>query len=132
MDKRIHLIEAQFIKKDIPAFKVGDTVDVQIKIMEEGKARLQSFEGVVIARKGSGLRETFMVRKVSYGEGVERVFPLHSPSIDKISVVKHGDVRRAKLYYLEKKIGKETRVEEKLQASGEESPAGPVGEAPKP
>jgi len=115
MNKYLNLIESKHIKKDIPKFNVGDTIDVQIKIVEEGKARLQTFEGVVIARAGSGLRESFTVRKISYGEGVEIVFPLHSPSIDKIKVVKKGDVRRAKLYYLKKKIGKETKVEEKVE-----------------
>jgi len=124
MDKRIQAIEAQYQKKDIPKFKVGDTVDVQLKIVEEGKVRLQSFEGIVIARRGSCLRETFTVRKVSYGEGVERVFPLHSPSIEKISVVKKGNVRRAKLYYLEKKIGKATKVEEKFESAHEAPTAG--------
>lgn len=123
MDKRITLVEAQFQKKDIPEFKVGDTVDVQVKIVEEGKTRAQSFEGIVIARAGSGLRETLTVRKVSYGEGVERVFPLHSPSIEKIKVVKKGDVCRAKLYYLKKKVGKETRVQEKIEHNtGKEAP----------
>jgi len=115
MNKYLNLIESKHIKKDIPKFNVGDTVDVQIKIVEEGKARLQTFEGVVIARAGSGLRESFTVRKISYGEGVEIVFPLHSPSIDKIKVVKKGDVGRAKLYYLKKKVGKETKVEEKVE-----------------
>ncbi|MFA6609596.1 MAG: 50S ribosomal protein L19, partial [Candidatus Omnitrophota bacterium] len=115
MDKRIILVEAQFLKKDIPQFNVGDTVDVQVKIMEEGKTRAQSFEGIVIARSGSGLRESFAVRKVSYGEGVERVFPLHSQSIEKIIVIKRGDVRRAKLYYLKKKVGKDTKVQEKIE-----------------
>jgi len=115
MNKYLNLIESKHIKKDIPKFNVGDTIDVQIKIVEEGKARLQTFEGVVIARAGSGLRESFTVRKISYGEGVEIVFPLHSPSIDKIKVVKKGDVRRAKLYYLKKKVGKETKVEEKVE-----------------
>lgn len=117
MDKRIALIEAQFKKKDIPEFNIGDTIDVEVKIVEEGKTRAQSFEGIVIARHGSGLRETFTVRKISYGEGVERVFPLHSPSIEKIAVVKKGDVRRAKLYYLKKKVGKDTKVQEKIDAS---------------
>jgi len=115
MDKRIELIEAQFTKKDIPAFNIGDTVDIEVKIIEEGKTRAQSFEGIVIARRGSSLRETFTVRKVSYGEGVERVFPLHSPSIEKIVVIKKGDVRRAKLYYLKKKVGKDTKVQEKIE-----------------
>lgn len=126
MDKRINMVEAQFIKKDIPQFSVGDTVDVQVKIVEEGKARAQSFEGIVIARTGSGLRETFAVRKISYGEGVERVFPLHSQSIEKIVVIKRGDVRRAKLYYLKKKIGKETKVQEKIEheTNGQSAPTG--------
>lgn len=115
MDKYVDLIESKYLKKDISKFNTGDTVDVQMKIVEEGKARLQVFEGVVIARAGSGLRETFTVRKMSYGEGVEMVFPLHSPSIEKIKVVKKGDVRRAKLYYLKKKIGRETKVEERIE-----------------
>lgn len=115
MDKFTKLIEAAHLKKDIPQFDVGDTVDVLVRIVEEGKARAQTFEGVVIAKKGSGLGETFTVRKISYGEGVERVFPLHTPSIERIVVVKKGDVKRAKLYYLKKKIGKETRVEEKIE-----------------
>lgn len=123
MDKYINLVEAQYLKKDIPKFNIGDTIDVQVKIMEEGKARIQSFEGVVIARSGSGLRETLTVRKISYGEGVERVFLLHSPSVERIIVVKKGDVRRAKLYYLKKKIGKETKVEERTaDQEGEAAP----------
>ena len=119
-------VEAKFLKKDIPAFNVGDTVDVQLKIVEEGKSRIQTFEGVVIARAGSGLRETFTVRKISYGEGVEMVLPLHSPFIEKIKVVKKGDVKRAKLYYLKRKVGKETRVDEKVEhgtAQGRETQA---------
>lgn len=123
MHKSISLIEAKFMKKDVSQFNVGDTVDVQMKIVEEGKSRIQTFEGTVIARAGAGLTETFTVRKVSYGEGVEMVFPLHSPSIDKVKVVKKGDVRRAKLYYLKRKVGKETKVEEKIEHS--EGPAAP-------
>jgi large subunit ribosomal protein L19 len=118
MNKYAKLIEAVHLKKDIPQFNVGDTVDVLVKIIEEGKARAQTFEGIVIAKKGSGIGETFTVRKISYGEGVERVFPLHSPSIEKIVLVKKGDVKRAKLYYLKKKIGKETKVEEKVEHEG--------------
>lgn len=118
MNKYVKLVEAAYLKKDIPKFNVGDTIDVLVKIIEEGKTRAQSFEGVVIARKGSGISETFTVRKISYGEGVERVFPLHSPSIEKIVVIKKGDVKRAKLYYLKKKIGKETKVEEKITHEG--------------
>ena len=130
MNKMLKLVESKFLKKDIPQFNIGDTVDVQMKIVEEGKSRIQTFEGIVIARAGSGLTETFTVRKVSYGEGVEMVFPLHSPSIDKIKVMKKGDVRRAKLYYLKRKVGKETKVEEKItHAEGQAAPQ--VREEPK-
>ena len=118
MDKMQKLVEAKFLKKDMPQFNIGDTVDVQLKIVEEGKSRIQTFEGIVIARAGSGLTESFTVRKVSYGEGVEMVFPIHSPSIDKVKVIKKGDVRRAKLYYLKRKVGKETKVDEKIQHTG--------------
>lgn len=131
MEKYFKLIESKYLKKDIAKFNIGDTVDVEIKIVEEGKSRLQIFEGIVIARAGSGLTETFTVRKISYGEGVEMVFPLHSPSIEKIKVVKKGDVKRAKLYYLKRKIGKETRVEEKIEHTGTATPptAAPRDEA---
>jgi len=122
MDK-IRGIEEKYLKKDIPKFNVGDTARVYMKIVEEGKTRIQAFEGVVIARKGSGTRQAFTVRKISYGEGVERVFQLHSPSIDKIEVIKKGEVRRAKLYYLRKKVGKKTKIEEKAEESrGDEVP----------
>jgi large subunit ribosomal protein L19 len=122
----MELIEARQMKKDIPQFSIGDTLDVQMKIVEEGKARIQTFEGTVIARAGSGLRESITVRKISYGEGVEMVFPLHSPAIDKIKVAKKGDVRRAKLYYLKKKVGKETRVEEKIEHAQAQHAATPA------
>lgn len=105
-------------KKEIPNFNVGDTVRIYVKVVEGDKERLQPFEGVVISRKGSGVKETFMVRKISFGVGVERIFPVHSPSIDKIEVVKHGDVRRAKLYYLRGKKGKESKVKEKSRGMG--------------
>jgi large subunit ribosomal protein L19 len=127
MEDYIKFIESKFMKKDVPQFDIGDTVDVQLKIVEEGKARIQTFEGVAIARAGSGLTETFTVRKVSYGEGVEMVFPLHSPSIDRIKVVKKGDVRRAKLYYLKRKVGKASKVEEKVEHAQAEN-----AQAPKP
>ena len=129
MEKYIKILESKQLKKDIPEFNIGDTVDIAIKIVEEGKARLQTFEGIVIARAGSGMGETFTVRKISYGEGVEMVFPLHSPSIDKIKVVKQGDVRRAKLYYLKRKVGKETKVEEKIIHAENPGPVGPREEA---
>jgi large subunit ribosomal protein L19 len=127
--KLIELVSAKYLKKDIPKFAIGDTVDVQLKIVEEGKSRIQTFEGTVIARAGSGLGETVTVRKVSYGEGVEMVLPINSPSIDKIKVVKKGDVKRAKLYYLKRKVGKETKVEEKIEHTKTEPPSGPRAEA---
>jgi len=130
MENYIKLVEAKFLKKNITAFNVGDTVDVQVKIVEEGKSRIQTFEGIVIAKAGSGSRETFTVRKISYGEGVEIVFPLHSPSIDKIKVVKKGDVKRAKLYYLKRKVGKGTKVDEKIEHAAS-SEASQVREEPK-
>lgn len=110
---KIETLEKAYLRKDIPAFSPGDTVKVHIKIVEEDKMRIQVFEGVVISRKGGGIRETFTVRRISYGEGVERVFKLHSPSIEKIELAKKGNVKRAKLYYLRKKIGKKAKIEEK-------------------
>lgn len=110
--KVISELEKDFIKKEIPDFNVGDIVKVFVKIKEGDKIRLQAFEGTVIAKKGSGIRETFTVRRISYGEGVERIFQLHSPSVDSVMVVKRGKVKRAKLYYLREKIGKRTKVEE--------------------
>ncbi len=107
MDK-IKLIEEQYLKKDIPNFKVGDTVRVMVKIPEQDKIRLHPFEGIVIAKRGSkSLRASFTVRKISYGEGIERVFPLYSPSIEKIEVLRSAKTKRARLYYLRKRIGKE-------------------------
>lgn len=112
MNPKIRELEKEFAKKNIPDFKSGDTVKVFVKIKEGDKIRLQAFEGIVIARKGSSLRETFTVRRISYGEGVERIFQLHSPSIDSVVIVKKGVVRRSKLYYLRKKVGKRTKIEE--------------------
>ncbi|MCX5677643.1 MAG: 50S ribosomal protein L19 [Candidatus Omnitrophica bacterium] len=126
MKDHIKFVESKFMKADIPQFDIGDTVDVQLKIVEEGKSRIQTFEGVAIARAGTGLTETLTVRKISYGEGVEMVFPLHSPSIDKIKVVKKGDVKRAKLYYLKRKVGKASKVEEKVEhAQSQDAPQAP-------
>lgn len=102
-------------KKEIPAFNIGDAVRLSVKVVEGDKERLQPFEGVVISRKGSGVRETFIVRKISFGVGVERIFPVHSPSIEKIEVLKKGDVRKAKLYYLRGKKGKHAKVKEKAR-----------------
>jgi large subunit ribosomal protein L19 len=108
----IRVVEEGY-KKEIPHFNVGDTVSVSMKIKEGEKERIQTFTGVVIGRRGSGTRETFMVRKISYGIGVEKVFPIHSPLIEKIKVVKQGVVRRAKLYYLREKKGKAAKIKEK-------------------
>ena len=106
-------IEKMHVKKDLANFEVGDTVKVNVKIKEGDKLRIQAFEGIVIAKKGPFERQTFCVRRLSYGEGVERVFQLHSPMLESISVVKRGSVKRSKLYYLRKKIGKSVKVEEK-------------------
>ncbi len=106
-------IERQQLRDDIPQFKAGDTVKVHFRVIEGTRQRTQIFQGTVIKRQGSGVRETFTVRKQSFGVGVERAFPVHSPKIEKIEVVMVGDVRRAKLYYLRQKIGKQARVREK-------------------
>jgi len=107
------LVEQEQIRKDIPEFRPGDTVRVHTKVVEGSRERIQVFEGTVIARKGSGLKETFTVRKISYGVGVERIFPVNSPRIDKIEVVKKGKARRAKLYYLRKLRGKAARIQDR-------------------
>jgi len=109
----IDFLEMEQMKKNIPIFKVGDTVKVQVKIVEGDKQRIQAYQGVVIARQNGGIRESFTVRKISNGIGVERVFPLHSPSVEAIEVVTRGHVRRAKLYYLRKLRGKAARIREK-------------------
>jgi large subunit ribosomal protein L19 len=109
----IRAVESEQLKKDITPFNVGDTVRVYYKVIEGDRERLQPFEGIVIKRSGSGLRETFTVRRVSYGVGVERTFPLHSPRLEKIEVIRRGKVRRAKLYYLRKRVGKAaTKIKE--------------------
>ena len=106
-------VESPFLKEDIPEFRPGDTVKVHVRVIEGKKERIQIFQGVVIARKGGGTRETFTVRKMSGGIGVERVFPLHSPVLDKIEVTRRGKVRRAKLYYLRELRGKAARIPER-------------------
>ncbi|MEW6020246.1 MAG: 50S ribosomal protein L19 [Pseudomonadota bacterium] len=113
MNPTIARIEEKQLKKDIPQFKAGDTVKVHFQVIEGTRRRIQVFQGVVIKRQGEGARETFTVRKHSFGVGVERTFPLHSPKIDKIDVLSIGDVRRAKLYYLRGKVGKQARIREK-------------------
>ncbi|WP_425807260.1 50S ribosomal protein L19 [Desulfitobacterium sp. Sab5] len=109
----IRMIEEEQMKTDLPTFRPGDTVRVHVKVVEGTRERIQVFEGLVIKMKGGGLRETFTVRRVTYGVGVERTFPLHSPRIDKIEVTRHGIVRRAKLYYLRKLSGKAARIRDR-------------------
>ncbi len=108
-------VERPYFKAGLPKFRAGDTIRVDVRVVEGNKQRIQAFQGVVIARRGGGTRESFTVRKISGGIGVERVFPLHSPSIDKIEVLRHGKVRRAKLYYLRDLRGKAARIEERRQ-----------------
>ena len=108
----IDTINQENVKKDIPSFNVGDTVKVMVKVIEGDKERLQAFEGVVIARKHGGISETFTVRSISYGVGVEKTFPIHSPKVADIQVIRKGAVRRAKLYYLRERTGKAAKVKE--------------------
>lgn len=111
----LKVIAADSVKTEIPAFEVGDTIRIGVNIREGDKERVQSFEGTVIARKGNGVSETFTVRRVSYGVGVERVFPLHSPNVKSVEVIRRGRVRRAKLYYLRDRVGKAAKVKEQLK-----------------
>lgn len=112
---RTDLIDQASLRDDVPDFQAGDTLKVHVRVVEGSKERVQVFQGVVIARSGGGVQETFTVRKLSYGVGVERTFPVHSPIIDKIEVFTRGDVRRAKLYYLRDRIGKAAKVKEKRE-----------------
>jgi len=107
------LVDAPYLRTDLPDFRPGDTVKVHVRVVEAGRERIQVFQGVVIRRQGGGLQETFTVRKISFGVGVERTFPLHSPSIGKLEVVSRGHVRRAKLYYLRERRGKKARIRER-------------------
>ena len=110
----LKLIAADSVKKEVPEFKIGDTVRVSVNIREGERERIQMFEGTVIAKKSSGVAETFTVRRVAYGVGVERVFPLHCPNVKDVKVIRHGKVRRAKLYYLRDRVGKAAMVKEKI------------------
>ena len=114
MSKIIEAIEQEQMEKNIPSFAPGDTVVVQVKVKEGSRERLQAFEGVVIAKRNRGLNSSFTVRKISHGEGVERVFQTYSPVVDSIEVKRRGDVRRAKLYYLRGRTGKAARIKEKI------------------
>jgi len=110
------LVDQSSLRTDIPDFAPGDTLKVHVRVVEGSKERIQIFQGAVIGRQGDGLRETFTVRKVSYGVGVERTFPVHAPTVAKIEVVTRGDVRRAKLYYLRDRVGKSAKIKEKRQS----------------
>ncbi len=128
---KVDLVEHARLRKDIPPFRPGDQVKVHVKVTEGQRERVQVFEGIVLARRGGGLRESFTVRKISFGVGVERSFPLHTPSIDKIEVVRHGKARRAKLYYLRQRIGRRAKIEERRTRIQEWTPelAEPEGAA---
>ncbi len=136
--RTIDAIEKEFVKKDVPVFDPGDTVDVHVKIIEGDRERIQIFTGIVLAKRHEGLSETFTVRRLVQGEGVERIFPVHSPRVVTIDVKKKGKVRRAKLHYLRDRIGRAQKVEERIVAekpgakAPAPKPAAPKAEAPKP
>src|SRR5256714_15366586 len=130
-NKLISLVEETSLKPEIPKFEIGDTVDVHQRILEGQKERVQVFSGVVIARRGEGMRESFTVRRIVQGEGVERVFPLHSPRIAKVEVKRTGRVRRAKLYYLRDRVGKATRLRERRPKPSENGVAKAAARAAK-
>ena len=115
----LDVVDAASLRKDIPSFRSGDELKVHVRVIEGTKSRIQVFQGVVIARSGSGIRESFTIRKISYGVGVERTFPVHTPVIERIEIVRHGSARRAKLYYLRKLTGKATKIKERRGADGE-------------
>lgn len=121
MNRILRVLEHENLKKDMPKFKVGDTIRIAVRVEEGDKTRTQNFEGIVILRRGSGIRENFTVRRVSFGEGVERNFPLQSPTVQKIEVLRAGKVRRSKLFYLRKTDGKEHRIEEERKIDASES-----------
>ena len=108
----LHAVESAYVRDDIPEFRAGDTVKVHVRVVEAGRERIQIFEGVVIARNGTSARASFTVRKLSFGVGVERVFPLNAPIIQRMEVTRRGDVRRSKLYYLRDRVGKSARIKE--------------------
>lgn len=112
-------VDAPSLRQDVPTFRAGDELKIHVRVIEGNKSRIQTFQGVVISRQGSGVRETFTIRKLSYGVGVERTFPVHTPVIEKYEVLRHGDVRRAKLYYLRDLRGKASKIKERRGADGE-------------
>ena len=111
--QKLDIVDAASLKSDVPAFRAGDTLNVHVRVVEGTRSRIQVFKGIVIRRQGDGVRETFTARKISFGVGVERTFPLHSPIVEKLEVISRGDVRRAKLYYLRDLRGKAARIREK-------------------
>ena len=129
----LDVVDAVSLRKDIPQFRAGDELKIHVRVIEGSKSRLQVFQGIVIGRQGDGIRETFTIRKVSYGVGVERTFPVHTPVIEKIELVKKGDVRRAKLYYLRDLRGKAAKIREKrdgIEGYGDGILSTPVAEVP--
>jgi len=129
----LDVVDAASLRKDIPQFRAGDELKIHVRVIEGSKSRLQVFQGIVIGRQGDGIRETFTIRKVSYGVGVERTFPVHTPVIEKIELVKKGDVRRAKLYYLRNLRGKAAKIREKrdgIEGYGDGILSTPVAEVP--
>jgi ribosomal protein L19 len=129
----LDVVDAASLRKDIPQFRAGDELKIHVRVIEGNKSRLQVFQGIVIGRQGDGVRETFTIRKVSYGVGVERTFPVHTPVIEKIELVKKGDVRRAKLYYLRDLRGKAAKIREKrdgIEGYGDGILSTPVAEVP--
>ena len=129
----LDVVDAASLRKDIPQFRAGDELKIHVRVIEGSKSRLQVFQGIVIGRQGDGIRETFTIRKVSYGVGVERTFPVHTPVIEKIELVKKGDVRRAKLYYLRELRGKAAKIREKrdgIEGYGDGILSTPVAEVP--
>ena len=129
----LDVVDAASLRKDIPQFRAGDELKIHVRVIEGSKSRLQVFQGIVIGRQGEGVRETFTIRKVSYGVGVERTFPVHTPVIEKIELVKKGDVRRAKLYYLRDLRGKAAKIREKrdgIEGYGDGILSTPVAEVP--
>ena len=117
--QKLDAVDAASLRTDLTAFRAGDTVKVHVKVIEGSRSRIQVFQGVVLARRGHGVSETFTVRKVSFGVGVERTFPLHAPTLDRLEVVTKGDVRRAKLYYLRERHGKAAKIKEHRSGSAE-------------
>lgn len=119
--KKLQQFESQFIRKDIPAFNVGDTVKMRIKVQEADKVRLHPWEGLVIAKRGTGIKQTFTVRKISFGEGVEKIFPFHSPVIASLKVISKGKIKRSKLFYLRGKTGKAARIKTSVVSEAEQA-----------